>query len=131
MTHQELWPGAPLKSARSFEEESFLPGEDLHFGSVTGTSDDETGPASRHHAAYDPEVIGSVWEYAEAVPGNDPALWRKDEFGDWIHRFDYGRRNAEFGWEIFAPGTGRHNDGVHAMRPMQTVNFLRQFGDAG
>ncbi len=76
---------------------------------------------------YDLDVIASVWEFAEAVPGNDAALWRKDEFGDWIYRFDYGKKSAEFGWEIFDPSIGRHNQGVYAMRPMQSQNFLQQY----
>ncbi|MEM9016730.1 MAG: hypothetical protein AAGC68_06930 [Verrucomicrobiota bacterium] len=75
---------------------------------------------------YDLEVVHSVWAFAEVVEGNDPGLWRKDEFGNWIHRLDYGRRESEFGWEIFDPGIGRHSQGVYAMRPMQWETYLRQ-----
>ncbi|MDF1658832.1 MAG: hypothetical protein P1U58_14550 [Verrucomicrobiales bacterium] len=76
---------------------------------------------------YEREVVESVWNFAEIVPGNDPDLWRKDECGNWIRRLDYGRRESEFGWEIFDPGVGRHSQGVYAMRPMQWVHFLEQF----
>ena len=76
---------------------------------------------------YDRELIQSVWEFAEIVPGNDPSLWRKDEFGSWIHRLDYARRTSEFGWEIFDPGIGRHAQGVYAMRPMQWESYIRQY----
>ncbi len=79
------------------------------------------------HGGYERELIQSVWEFAEIVAGNDPELWRKDEFGEWIHRFDYGRRTSEFGWEIFDPGIGRHAQGVYAMRPMQWQNYIRQY----
>ncbi len=75
---------------------------------------------------YEREVIESVWNFADIVPGNDPDLWRKDEWGNWIHRFGYGRRESEFGWEIFDPGIGRHSQGVYAMRPMQWTRFLQQ-----
>jgi len=76
---------------------------------------------------YDRDLIQSVWEFAEIVAGNDPSLWRKDEFGSWIHRFDYARRGSEFGWEIFDPGIGRHSQGVYAMRPMQWESYIRQY----
>jgi hypothetical protein len=79
------------------------------------------------YRGYERELIQSVWEFAEIVPGNDPEIWRKDEFGDWIYRFDYGRRSSEFGWEIFDPGVGRHAQGVYAMRPMQWRSYIRQY----
>lgn len=65
------------------------------------------------------EVVESVWELAAEVSGTDPALWRQDEFGCWIHRLSYGQRSSQFGWEIFDPGQGRHSQGVYAMRPLQ------------
>lgn len=77
-------------------------------------------------SAYDRDVIRSIWEFSEVVSGNDPDLWRRDEFGNWIYRLDYGRRSSEFGWEIFDPGVGRHCQGVYAMRPMQWQSFVRQ-----
>jgi hypothetical protein len=84
-------------------------------------------PSLKHYSGYERELIQSVWEFAEIVPGIDPALWRRDEFGDWIYRLDYGRRSSEFGWEIFDPGVGRHAQGVYAMRPMQWQSYIRQY----
>lgn len=78
------------------------------------------------YRGYEKEVVNSVWNFAEIVAGNDPDLWRKDEWGNWIHRLAYGRRDSEFGWEIFDPGIGRHSQGVYAMRPMQWSRFLQQ-----
>lgn len=78
-------------------------------------------------AAYEKEVIASVWECAEIVSGTDPVIWRKDEYGAWIHRAEYGRRASEFGWEIFDPGVGRHCQGVYAMRPMQWQSYISQY----
>ena len=74
---------------------------------------------------YEKSVLFQVWEYAEIVPGNDADLWRKDEFGNWIYRLDYGNRNSEFGWEIFDPGVGRNRQGIYVMRPMQWQSFLQ------
>ena len=118
------------KSGDENDEESF--GSQL-FENVA--EDEEfSGGSSRgrqvgsvRQGGYDREVILSVWEFAEVVPGNDPDLWRKDEHGDWIYRFDYGRRNSDFGWEIFDPGIWRHAQGVFAMRPMQWQSYIRQY----
>ena len=77
-------------------------------------------------SGYEREVITRIWEFAEAVPGVDPELWRRDEFGAWIRRLDYGRRDSAFGWEIFDPGIGRSSQGVYAMRPMHWQSYLRQ-----
>ncbi len=97
---------------------------------VTAVSVKEDAPEAAYgliYRGYERELIQSVWEFAEIVPGNDPEIWRKDEFGDWIYRFDYGRRSSEFGWEIFDPGVGRHAQGVYAMRPMQWQSYIRQY----
>lgn len=83
--------------------------------------------ADAARGSYDREVVRRVWEFAEIVPGNDADLWRKDEFGNWIYRLDYGRRESEFGWEVFDPGVGRHAQGVYAMRPMQWESFVGQY----
>lgn len=88
----------------------------------------ERGRRGRQSArGYDREVVESVWNFAEVIRGNDPDLWRKDEWGNWIRRLDYGSRDSQFGWEIFDPGIGRHSQGVYAMRPMQWVSFLEQY----
>ena len=73
---------------------------------------------------YDAEVVRSVWRLAQVVPGNDPEVWRKDEFGAWIHRQEYGNRHSEFGWEITVYGFTRHATGLAALRPMQWQNHL-------
>ena len=91
------------------------------------SQDQDSSERMHHPSLYDRSIVDSVWEFAQIVPGNDAALWRKDEFGEWIHRLDYGRKDSEFGWEIFDPGVGRHTQGVFAMRPMQWQNFLKQF----
>ena len=77
-------------------------------------------------AGYDRGVIDTVWEYAAVIEGNDPDLWRKDEFGAWLYRTDYGRRNSDFGWEICDINAGRGSGGVAALRPMQWQNYLDQ-----
>jgi len=75
-------------------------------------------------AGYDREVVERVWGYAQVIPGNDPAVWRKDEFGAWIHRADRGNRNSEFGWEIAECGFRLKTAGLAGLRPMQWQNYL-------
>lgn len=93
--------------------------------------EDEEGPAYQVRGEYDREIVCRVWEFAEPVPGNDSDLWRKDEYGNWIYRLDYGKRDSEFGWEIFDPAAGRQERGVYAMRPVQWENYVKQFEAQG
>ena len=74
--------------------------------------------------AYDREVVDRVWATARAVPGNDPATWRKDEHGAWIHRMEFGRRHSDFGWEIYDPSAGHGGSGLSVLRPLQWLNYL-------
>jgi hypothetical protein len=84
----------------------------------------EDQPESPWESRYDREVQERIWSLAQTVDGNDPAVWRKDEFGAWIHRQDYRDRNSEFGWEIadcgFRPGVS----GIATLRPMHWENHL-------
>lgn len=75
---------------------------------------------------YDRSIVDSVWQFAESVAGNDPELWRKDEYGAWINRLDYGRRHSQFGWEICDIVGARSATDLSALRPMQWQNYLDQ-----
>lgn len=80
---------------------------------------------------YAKDVVDRVWQMAEVVEGNDPAVWRKDEFGAWIHRLDYGNRRSDFGWEVCEtlPGSSR-TMGVASLRAMHWQNYLDQVAAA-
>ena len=73
---------------------------------------------------YDKLVIEHVWSLAQAVPGNDPAVWRKDEHGAWIHRLDYRNRRSQFGWEIVEHSFYLRRVGVESLRPLHWENYL-------
>lgn len=73
---------------------------------------------------YSREVIEQVWQLAQTIPGNDPAVWRKDEFGAWLHRQDYRNRHSEFGWEIADGGYRMRSLGLTSLRPMQWQNHV-------
>jgi hypothetical protein len=83
---------------------------------------DETGGASPG-AEYPRELVDAVWSEAEGIDGNDPELWRKDEFGAWIYRFDYGRHGSNFGWQIAARGRD--------LRPVHWQNAVEEPRPAG
>lgn len=73
---------------------------------------------------YAREVIEQVWQLAQVIPGNDPAVWRKDEFGAWLHRQEYRNRHSEFGWEIAECGYLMRIKGLPSLRPMQWQNHV-------
>lgn len=73
---------------------------------------------------YDRDVVERVWLCGQVVPGNDPAVWRKDESGAWMHRQAYRNRNSEFGWEIADSAYTMRAYGIAALRPMQWQNHL-------
>lgn len=75
-------------------------------------------------SGYDREVVERVWSLAQAIPNNDPAVWRKDESGAWIHRMEYRNRNSEFGWEIATRHFGSRRDAIESLRPMQWQNYV-------
>jgi hypothetical protein len=112
-----LAPSGSLFGASSLDPESIR----AAFSDIAIVSE---GPSPRR-GAYEREVIESVWQNAEIVPGTDPALWRRDEFGESIYRLDYGRRDSRYGWEVYDPGIGRRTEGVYAMRPVHWASYLR------
>lgn len=73
---------------------------------------------------YDREIVDTVWLLAEAVDGNDSALWRKDECGAWINRLEYGKRHSSFGWEICDLSLGHRPGTLGDLRPMQWENYI-------
>lgn len=73
---------------------------------------------------YDGHVVEQVWQTAQVIPGNDPAIWRKDAFGAWIHRHAYRNRASEFGWEIADSAYTQRAYGLASLHPMQWQNHL-------
>lgn len=85
---------------------------------------DEEPTPKEPERGYDREVVERVWQAARMVAGNDPAVWRKDECGAWIHRLAYRNRHSEFGWEIADCAFTLPMCGVAALRPVQWQNHL-------
>ena len=41
----------------------------------------------------------AVWAKGSPIPGYDPNVWRRDEYGNAMRYSDYGNRASDFGWE--------------------------------
>lgn len=80
-------------------------------------------PTDWNFHAYERTVVDHVWSLGQPVQGNDDALWRKDEFGAWMHRLEYGNRNSQFGWEIYDPNLMGMDFGLRMLRPLQWQNY--------
>lgn len=84
----------------------------------------DTHTHSANEPDYPREVVDRIWHAAQVIPGNDPSVWRKDEFGAWIHRQAYRDRHSEFGWEAADCAFTQHSFGLAALRPMQWQNHV-------
>jgi hypothetical protein len=73
---------------------------------------------------YEREIVDRVWTFAAPISGNDRELWRKDEFGAWIYRLDYGNRRSDFGWEIGDSSLGGRESSLLSLRPIQWQNYI-------
>jgi HNH endonuclease len=74
------------------------------------------------------DIVWQVWSKGIVIGGNDALLWRKDEFGAWILRSHYGRRDSEYGWEIdhIKPVSEGGTDALSNLRPMHWENIARK-----
>ncbi len=42
----------------------------------------------------------AVWAKGRVIPNYDPAVWRRDDYGNAMRYADYGDRDSDFGWEL-------------------------------
>lgn len=61
----------------------------------------------------------AVWHKGDEIPGYNAALFRKDEFGNWIAWDEYGR-HSDLGWEIdhHAPPVSSGDSVLAHLRPV-------------
>src|SRR6267143_1181989 len=72
--------------------------------------------------------VWDVWSKGEIFGGNDPVFWRRDEFGAWIFRSHYERKDSEYGWVIdhIKPIAEGGTDDISNLRPMHWKNTVRK-----
>lgn len=65
--------------------------------------------------------IDAVWKKGAAIPGKDPALYRKDPAGNVIYKPAYGKQGAQ-SWEIDHDKPLAHggSDTLRNKQPLQT-----------
>lgn len=70
-----------------------------------------------------------VWAKAHySDPENERNGFRKDDYGNWIHRDQYGSRNHDYGWEfdhIVASSLGGADD-ITNIRPLHWQANVRK-----
>ena len=61
-----------------------------------------------------------VWQKGTAIPGYDPAQWRRDAEGNALSFAAYGDRSSDYGWEIdhIRPVTEGGTDEIDNLRPL-------------
>jgi len=64
--------------------------------------------------------IQQVWDKGRPILGFDPAIWRHDEFGRVINRFDHGNITSQYGWEVdhIIPVARNGTDALYNLRPL-------------
>lgn len=72
----------------------------------------------------DDKTIQAAWNKGTPTSNNNPDQWRKDEYGAWMFRPDYGNRRSIYGWEIdhIAPVAHGGMDGLPNLRPLHWKN---------
>jgi len=81
--------------------------------------------------SFSESIIQKVWEKAYRVAGYDATVWRKDECGAWIRRYEYGNRASQYGWEIdhIRPQSEGGGDELSNLRPLQWQNNAARQND--
>ncbi|GIK33278.1 MAG: HNH endonuclease [Armatimonadetes bacterium] len=79
-------------------------------------------------ATFDNQTVDQVWNKGQVVANNDLKVWRKDAYGAWMKRTDYGNRNSQYGWEIdhIKPASFGGPDSLSNLRPLQWENNAKK-----
>ena len=76
------------------------------------------------------DEIDKVWKTAKPIRGEDPNKYRKDPYGNKIHKDSYGKDTA-MGWEIdhIKPSAKGGSDSIRNKQALKT-SINREKGDS-
>jgi len=74
------------------------------------------------------EIIHLVWSKAPRDNRKDPENWRRDHFGRYIRKEDFGKRKSRFGWVIdfIIPAVFGGTNSIDNLRPLNWQNKKRR-----
>jgi 5-methylcytosine-specific restriction endonuclease McrA len=67
------------------------------------------------------ERVQEVWDKGHRVHGKDPEIYRRDDEGNVLHRYSYGK-DGPMSWEVdhSNPVSRGGSDNLRNLRPLQT-----------
>lgn len=70
----------------------------------------------------------AVWEKGHEILGQDPDVWRRDDFDNVIRWGDHGNRDSDYGWEVdhIVPVSEQGDDSLGNLRPLQWRQNVRR-----
>lgn len=79
----------------------------------------------------DAVTISNVWLKGKIVSGYDPNIYRKDDYGWWMERKEYGNRQSQYGWEIdhIIPSSKGGSDNITNLRQLNWYNNAKRQDD--
>ena len=71
---------------------------------------------------YSKDRLDQIWDKGSTIRGKDPALYRKDKFGNTMYRHSYGK-DSEQGWSVdhSKPQSKGGTDHLNNLQPMNSI----------